>query len=280
MGDRDPIDPEEASYGDELGQEPRLSQVESACKRAVGRPGREFGTDLRGCGCSGAISLVRRGLLKSPSVTRPTTSSEQTVAVDEAIRRFRSDDPAAPMARGRADSGRASARGDGCGHGHDRWARLPRGWCCSEVSITEVSSSTPTGKADKGRELNANPFAAALFHWFLPVHRQVRVTGAVEVVDDDQSDAYWRSRPPGARRSAVASHQSEVVASRAVLEERVAELAEAFPEESGPPRPPRWGGFRIRPEVVELWEEGADRLHDRLRYQVQSGNWRIERLSP
>ena len=135
-------------------------------------------------------------------------------------------------------------------------------------------------ESDKGRELRANPFAAALFHWFLPVHRQVRVTGAVEEADDDQSDAYWRSRPPGARRSAVASHQSEVVASRAVLEHRVAELAEAFPEETGPPRPPRWGGYRIRPEVVELWEEGADRLHDRLRYRAQGGSWRIERLSP
>ncbi len=132
----------------------------------------------------------------------------------------------------------------------------------------------------KGSELRANPFAAALFHWYLPVHRQVRVTGAVEVVGDDQSDAYWRSRPAGARRSAVASHQSQVVVNRAVLEERVAELAEAFPGETGPPRPPRWGGYRIRPEVVELWEEGADRLHDRLRYQAQSGNWRIERLSP
>jgi pyridoxamine 5'-phosphate oxidase len=134
--------------------------------------------------------------------------------------------------------------------------------------------------SNKGQELRANPFAAALFHWLLPVHRQVRVTGAVEMVDDHQSDAYWQSRPSGARRSAVASHQSEVVASRAVLEDRVAELAEAFPEETGPPRPGRWGGYRIRPDVVELWEEGADRLHDRLRYQETAGNWRIERLSP
>jgi pyridoxamine 5'-phosphate oxidase len=135
-------------------------------------------------------------------------------------------------------------------------------------------------ESEKGQDLRANPLAAALFHWLLPVHRQVRVTGAVEMVDDRQSDAYWRSRPPGARRSAVASHQSKVVASRAELEERVAALAEAFPEETGPPRPPRWGGYRIRPEAVELWEEGADRLHDRLRYQVKSGNWSMERLSP
>ena len=135
-------------------------------------------------------------------------------------------------------------------------------------------------ESQKGRELRANPFAAALFHWFLPVHRQVRVSGATEEVDDDQSDAYWRSRPPGARRSAVASHQSEMVVSRAVLEQRVVDLAEAFPDETAPPRPSRWGGYRIQPEVVELWEEGADRLHDRLRYSAKSGNWTIERLSP
>lgn len=135
-------------------------------------------------------------------------------------------------------------------------------------------------ESDKGQELKANPFAAALFHWFKPVHRQVRVTGAVEVVDASLSDAYWQSRPPGSRRSAVASHQSQVVVGRAVLEEGVAKLAEAFPDDLGPPRPLRWGGYRIQPDVVELWEERADRLHDRLRYRVQSGNWRIERLSP
>jgi len=132
----------------------------------------------------------------------------------------------------------------------------------------------------KGTELKTNPFAAALFHWFLPVHRQVRVTGAVEEVDDDLSDAYWRSRNLGSRLSAVASHQSEVIASREILEQRVVDLAEEFPVEPGPPRPIRWGGYLIRAEVVELWEEGDDRLHDRLRYEVFSGTWRIERLSP
>jgi pyridoxamine 5'-phosphate oxidase len=135
-------------------------------------------------------------------------------------------------------------------------------------------------ESGKGRELKANPVAAALFHWFKPVHRQVRVTGAVEVVDASLSDAYWQSRPPASRRSAVASHQSRVVVSRAVLEEDVARLAKAFSDDWGPPRPLRWGGYRILPDVVELWEEGADRLHDRLRYRAQSGNWKMERLSP
>jgi pyridoxamine 5'-phosphate oxidase len=132
----------------------------------------------------------------------------------------------------------------------------------------------------KGRELQANPFAAALFHWFQPEHRQVRVTGPVEEAEEDLSDAYWRSRPLGARRSAVASHQSEVIASREVLEQRVADLTREFPEEPGPPRPARWGGYRIRPEVVELWQEGEYRLHHRLRYRMQAGTWSIDRLSP
>ena len=135
-------------------------------------------------------------------------------------------------------------------------------------------------ESDKGRDLKANPFAAALFHWLLPVHRQVRVSGAVEEVDNAQSDAYWRSRPLGARLSAVASHQSDVVVGRAVLERRMAELAEELPEGAGPPRPDRWGGYRIRPDVVELWEEGPDRLHDRLRYRRTLGSWTVERLSP
>ena len=111
-------------------------------------------------------------------------------------------------------------------------------------------------ESDKGQELTANPFAAALFHWFKPVHRQVRVTGAVEVVDASLSDAYWQSRPPGSRRSAVASHQSQVVVSRAVLEEEVAKLAEAFPDELGPPRPLRWGGYRIRPRWSNSGKKG------------------------
>ena len=135
-------------------------------------------------------------------------------------------------------------------------------------------------ESDKGRDLTANPFAAALFHWFLPAHRQVRVSGPVEEVDDAESDAYWQSRPPGSRRSAVVSHQSQVIESRAALERLVAELEETFPGDTAPPRPPRWGGFRIRPDAVELWEEGADRLHDRLRYVARSGDWTMERLSP
>ncbi len=135
-------------------------------------------------------------------------------------------------------------------------------------------------ESDKGRDLAANPYAAILFHWYLPRHRQVRLSGAVEEVDDDRSDDYWRSRPLGSRLSAIVSHQSEVIPGRALLEERRAELADRIDDASGAPRPQRWGGYCVRPDVVELWEEGADRLHDRLRYRSERGGWTIDRLSP
>jgi pyridoxamine 5'-phosphate oxidase len=135
-------------------------------------------------------------------------------------------------------------------------------------------------ESDKGRDLKENAFAAALFHWFLPSHRQIRVSGAVEEVEDDLSDAYWESRPVGSRISAVASHQSQVIAARTLLEREVAAVTESLPAGVGPSRPDRWGGYRIRPEVVEFWEEGLNRLHDRIRYQLHSGSWTRDRLSP
>ena len=134
--------------------------------------------------------------------------------------------------------------------------------------------------SDKGRDLAANPRAAAVLHWHLPTHRQVRVTGSVATVSAEESDRYWSTRPPGARRSAAASRQSSVVASRVALEEQVAELARLYPDDSDLPRPDRWGGYRITPVMVELWEEGPDRLHDRLRYRLVGDGWTIERLSP
>jgi pyridoxamine 5'-phosphate oxidase len=132
----------------------------------------------------------------------------------------------------------------------------------------------------KGRDLAVNPRAAALLHWRAPAHRQIRVTGPVEPVPERESEDYWASRPLGARRSAVASRQSSVIPSREVLEQRVAALASSDPTGSGPSRPERWGGYRITPLTVELWEEGADRLHDRIRYRRTAGAWERERLSP
>jgi pyridoxamine 5'-phosphate oxidase len=128
----------------------------------------------------------------------------------------------------------------------------------------------------KGRELAENPRAALLFHW---PGRQVRIEGRVERLPAADSDAYFASRPRASRLSAIASRQSDVVAGREELEARVAELAETFAT-SEPPRPDRWGGYRLVPETFELWQHRDDRLHDRLRYRRDGGRWLIERLAP
>jgi pyridoxamine 5'-phosphate oxidase len=131
----------------------------------------------------------------------------------------------------------------------------------------------------KGRELTANPRAALLFFWS-ELQRQVRIEGTVERISEAESDAYFRSRPLGSRLGACASQQSEVIASRDLLEDRVRELAQRFPD-GEVPRPPHWGGLRVRPLTIEFWQGRPDRLHDRLRYQrVPPDGWRIERVSP
>jgi pyridoxamine 5'-phosphate oxidase len=126
----------------------------------------------------------------------------------------------------------------------------------------------------KGRELEANPNAALLFHWDT-LGRQVRVEGIVERVSAEESDAYFATRPAGARIGAGASRQSEVLGDRAELDRRVAEL-----EGSDPARPESWGGFRVVPEAWEFWQHRDDRLHDRFRYARRTGAWVIERLYP
>jgi pyridoxamine 5'-phosphate oxidase len=127
----------------------------------------------------------------------------------------------------------------------------------------------------KGRELEANPHAALLFHWD-PLGRQVRVEGGVERVSAEESDAYFATRPEGARIGAHASRQSEVLADRAELERRVAELDGVDSE-----RPASWGGFRLLPSAWEFWQHRDDRLHDRFRYtRRRDGAWVSERLYP
>jgi len=128
----------------------------------------------------------------------------------------------------------------------------------------------------KGRDLAENPRAALVFHW-LP-HRQVRVTGTVTRIEDEEANAYWRNRPRPSQLSAWASRQSEVVASRAALEARVSELEERFPDEV--PQPPFWGGYRVTPDTIEFWHHRDDRLHDRLRYRRHGDAWLRERLAP
>src|SRR5579859_8123115 len=131
----------------------------------------------------------------------------------------------------------------------------------------------------KGRELAANPHAALVFHW--PVlGRQVRVEGAVERTSPAESASYVRGRPRRSQLSALASPQSQVIAGREVLEQRVSELAK---RSSGNdlPVPENWGGFRLVPNSFEFWQHREDRLHDRLRYTRRAGGeWLLERLAP
>lgn len=131
----------------------------------------------------------------------------------------------------------------------------------------------------KGRALEAVPKAALTFHWDA-LGRQVRVTGGVERTSAEESDAYFRSRPLGSRIGAWASHQSQPVQSRDELEAGVARIRERYVGLEIP-RPPHWGGFLLRPTAIEFWQEGADRLHDRILFEwAQDGGWRTRRLSP
>ncbi len=129
----------------------------------------------------------------------------------------------------------------------------------------------------KGRELAGHPWAALQFHW-LELERVVRVEGRVDKVADEESDAYYASRPLDSRLGAWASPQSEVIASRGVLVTAAAQAAARHL--LNPPRPPHWGGYRLQPDGWEFWQGRKSRLHDRLRYRLQDGQWLRERLAP
>jgi pyridoxamine-phosphate oxidase len=130
----------------------------------------------------------------------------------------------------------------------------------------------------KGTELDANPRAALLFYWD-PLGRQVRVEGAVERVTDEESDAYFATRPRAAQLAASASKQTAVLPGRDELDARVAELEREHADDFVP-RPEHWGGYRLLPDAYEFWQHREDRLHDRLRYRRDGDRWIVERLSP
>ncbi len=129
----------------------------------------------------------------------------------------------------------------------------------------------------KGRQLAARADACLVFFW-VQLERQVRIEGRVEKVSAAAADAYFASRPAGARLSAWASAQSSVVDGRRTLERAVEERRRQFGEQ--PPRPPHWGGYRVIPARVEFWQGRENRLHDRLLYARNGDRWTIERLAP
>lgn len=135
-------------------------------------------------------------------------------------------------------------------------------------------------ESDKARQIQENPKASILFYW-CALERQVRIEGTVEKLDPADADEYFYSRPEGSRFSAAASVQSSPVDNREVLEQRVRELHEQYPD-GNVPRPAVWGGYRLRPHRLEFWQGRADRLHDRFIFERSSANtdWSIQRISP
>ena len=147
---------------------------------------------------------------------------------------------------------------------------------CDERGLTFYTNYN----SDKGRHLEANPRAAATFFW--PENeRQIRITGQVSRVDETESDAYFQSRPVGSRLGAWASAQSQPLPDRAALEKAMEAVSAQFPEPMPIPRPPYWGGYRLKPTAFEFWQGRRSRLHDRIKYSIdESGAWNIVRLSP
>jgi pyridoxamine 5'-phosphate oxidase len=130
----------------------------------------------------------------------------------------------------------------------------------------------------KGRDLELNPQAALVLYW-QPLGRQIRVEGSIVRVSEEESAQYFRTRPRGGQLGAWASRQSEQIESRDILEERVRRLEQEY-EGREVPLPPFWGGYRLLPDRIELWQHGEDRLHDRFAYERSGDGWTRSRLSP
>lgn len=171
-----------------------------------------------------------------------------------------------------------------------------------EVNAMTLATATPDGKpsarivllkgydekgfvfftnyeSHKGKELGANPKACIVFFW-KELERQVRIEGTVEKVSSEENDVYFLSRPQGSQVGAWASPQSNVILNRVVIEDNVIKYCEQFTKEPML-RPQHWGGYRLKPQLIEFWQGRESRLHDRLQYTLQEeGTWKIERLAP
>jgi pyridoxamine 5'-phosphate oxidase len=134
-------------------------------------------------------------------------------------------------------------------------------------------------ESQKGQQLEANPHAALVFYW-IELDRQIRINGRVKRTSHDESERYFHSRPMASQLGAWASPQSTAIDSRNILEARMAEVTERFAGQPIP-LPPNWGGYRLKPEVMEFWQGRPNRLHDRFRYKREGeGPWSISRLAP
>jgi pyridoxamine 5'-phosphate oxidase len=221
--------------------------------------------------------MAARKSARDRSTTEATRERRQRGGLSEAQA---GDEPLALLAAWLDEAGRAGlvepgamalATADAAGRPSVRMVLL-RG--ADERGLTFFSNR----ESRKGRELAANPSASVVL-WWDALARQVRVEGRVELIADEESDAYFASRPRLNRLAAWASPQSRVIPDRPALDARLAE-AEARFAAADVPRPPFWGGYRLVPETVEFWQGRDGRLHDRLRYARVAGGWRRERLAP